>query len=331
MYIYNVLLQYLLTAISGLICLVLLLVQGRDKFINKKIYMATLIFVSNTAFIGLLLCAFYSQEVLFNHYNVKVFFRAADYFSYGMLLFSWLNMLFHMRDNTLNISGCADKNIFTAGKIFAAAGTAVLVLIATLLMDSSYYLTSTSAQNFYSCTEILFAAVSCVLIIICGFKSISKGASSLTQSSIIFISVVLIIYYLYQIRFSYSIGTIETLTWGRESHDVSGWILFILNCGVCYFIYKKDFCHIPSSTDSGIAHTATPAELIDAAGKHYGLTKREREITGLVYDGFSNNDIADYLCISLNTVKSHMRNIFYKLDVSSRIELIHIINNQINN
>ena len=41
----------------------------------------------------------------------------------------------------------------------------------------------------------------------------------------------------------------------------------------------------------------------------------------LVVDRRTNQEIADELFLSLKTVETHMRNMFRKLDVSSRVEL----------
>lgn len=50
------------------------------------------------------------------------------------------------------------------------------------------------------------------------------------------------------------------------------------------------------------------------------LSGRETEILKLVGQGLSNKDIAQTLFISVNTVKVHLRNVFEKIDVSSRTE-----------
>lgn len=52
------------------------------------------------------------------------------------------------------------------------------------------------------------------------------------------------------------------------------------------------------------------------------LTVREQEVLQLVLSGKSNREIAGTLFISENTVKTHIRNIFSKYDVSSRVELV---------
>lgn len=51
------------------------------------------------------------------------------------------------------------------------------------------------------------------------------------------------------------------------------------------------------------------------------LSEREREVVGLVTQGFRNKEIAEKLCISEQTVKNHLHNIFDKLGVSDRLEL----------
>lgn len=60
-----------------------------------------------------------------------------------------------------------------------------------------------------------------------------------------------------------------------------------------------------------------PAE--DPAGEIV-LTRREREVLEMVAQGASDKEIAEALVVSLYTVKSHMRSILARLQVSSRQE-----------
>lgn len=54
----------------------------------------------------------------------------------------------------------------------------------------------------------------------------------------------------------------------------------------------------------------------------FDLTKREAEISSLIAAGASNAEICEKLYISSSTVKSHIRNIFGKLGVSTRTEFL---------
>lgn len=52
-----------------------------------------------------------------------------------------------------------------------------------------------------------------------------------------------------------------------------------------------------------------------------GLTAREREITELVAAGRTNREVAEQLVLSTKTIEAHLRNIYGKLGVRSRVEL----------
>ena len=53
-----------------------------------------------------------------------------------------------------------------------------------------------------------------------------------------------------------------------------------------------------------------------------GLTEREQEVLSVLSKGLTNKEIADSLCISEKTVKTHLNNIFRKLNVTRRLQAI---------
>ncbi len=55
-----------------------------------------------------------------------------------------------------------------------------------------------------------------------------------------------------------------------------------------------------------------------------GITRREREIIGLIQAGKTNQEIADLLFISVATVKDHNHNLFRKSGVRNRLELANL-------
>lgn len=56
------------------------------------------------------------------------------------------------------------------------------------------------------------------------------------------------------------------------------------------------------------------------------LTSREKEIAEYICMGLSNKEIGEKLFISANTVKNHVYNIYKKVNVKNKVELINLIN-----
>lgn len=52
----------------------------------------------------------------------------------------------------------------------------------------------------------------------------------------------------------------------------------------------------------------------------YNLTTRETQILKLITEGYSNNDIANELVMSVNTTKAHVASILQKLEVEDRLQ-----------
>lgn len=64
----------------------------------------------------------------------------------------------------------------------------------------------------------------------------------------------------------------------------------------------------------------------DDLAKKFGLTEREKEIVGLVKAGLDSYQIADKTNLSYLTIKTHRRNIHFKLGTSTTPELIRFAN-----
>ena len=52
------------------------------------------------------------------------------------------------------------------------------------------------------------------------------------------------------------------------------------------------------------------------------LTRREQAVLALISDGLTNKEIADRLFISPNTLKVHIRNLYGKMGVENRTQVL---------
>ncbi len=67
--------------------------------------------------------------------------------------------------------------------------------------------------------------------------------------------------------------------------------------------------------------------IIETIAESYGISSREKDILHLVLSGLNNAEIAHRLSRSPNTVRNHIYNIYKKLDVKNRVQLIQVFDN----
>lgn len=67
---------------------------------------------------------------------------------------------------------------------------------------------------------------------------------------------------------------------------------------------------------------ASTFEFNQSAFEALGLSKRELEVLQLLAMGLSNQEIADQLFVSLNTIKTHISRLFEKLEVKRRTQAV---------
>ena len=123
-------------------------------------------------------------------------------------------------------------------------------------------------------------------------------------------------------------------------HDDDARIVAAVQAGACGYILKDadhaEFLRIIRATYRGeqahspfmpdvFARNVVSALQEAGGGAPVGvalLTEREREILAVAASGRGNKDIADQLCVSLDTVKTHLHHIYRKLGVGGRVEAV---------
>ncbi|REK74285.1 DNA-binding response regulator [Paenibacillus paeoniae] len=79
-----------------------------------------------------------------------------------------------------------------------------------------------------------------------------------------------------------------------------------------------------SPAESAICRYFGRASSEEVASPHMELTEREKEVLLLMAEGASNKEIAVKLTVTSETVKTHVRNIFKKLNVDRRIRAVAV-------
>lgn len=85
-------------------------------------------------------------------------------------------------------------------------------------------------------------------------------------------------------------------------------------------ILDKHFKIVNSIFSLPLGFTKEPLSRPNNNNSPYLLTQQEDTILMYIVEGLTNKEIAAELCISISTVKSHIANIFKKLDVNNRTE-----------
>jgi len=75
-------------------------------------------------------------------------------------------------------------------------------------------------------------------------------------------------------------------------------------------------------TQKRVVANAPPFQMDDSSLERFGISKRELEVLQWMAQGLSNQEIADKLFVSLNTIKTHSSNLFQKLDAKNRTQAV---------
>lgn len=111
----------------------------------------------------------------------------------------------------------------------------------------------------------------------------------------------------------------------RHTESVYTGLVALLCCGVGIWAgrvltqrYREHTAEQPPAPHPTLPLDAPLPERL----QQLGITPREHEVLQLMAQGLSNQQIADHLFVSLNTVKTHSSNLFAKLDAQRRTQAI---------
>lgn len=195
------------------------------------------------------------------------------------------------------------------------------------LMDDYYFVAAGILRTLATVIESLLC-VSLTFIII---WHLLKALDELVQKKIrTFVTILSILIIGDNLLNSFNVLQLMAGSSPPSSHlplDFTVVFIFLINVFTILLIYQEDFralFHI--NGDFSVENVENDIKSrLDFIAQSHGLTLREREVLALAYEGLTNPEIAEELIISKYTVKRHMHNIFEKLDISTRMELVHLV------
>lgn len=109
---------------------------------------------------------------------------------------------------------------------------------------------------------------------------------------------------------------------------VSVGMIYLVLIVALVFFFRSESSH-PSLGESDPSETSEQAATLLAQNVAWEtLTPREQEIAQLIARGYDRKLIAETIVVSQETVKTHTKHIYQKLDVHSRRELIALLNRE---
>jgi DNA-binding CsgD family transcriptional regulator len=95
--------------------------------------------------------------------------------------------------------------------------------------------------------------------------------------------------------------------------------IYLLALNIGSFLFAGRFLNADPLLDGG--------RVTETCRRNYSLTSRESEIIERLLDGKTNQELADALFISRKTVENHLYNIYQKMDVKNRVQMIGTLRN----
>lgn len=306
-------------ALTGVSLIVLILMKNRKE--------QTGLFKSVRLFSFLILCLsvlyfyFFCREVLLEKYSIPVMWRVLDYVLCGAVVFSWISVLaelLHGRKSAKYVG-------FAIGGIQAIVG----VFLTAIFGDGYYRILNPAAGSFFTAFEAIITLVTVIFVIKYTVTFISGEVDVQRKIFGGFNSILLLIWGIDQTVIDVGLyaGRYGVSAWNLKMFDPTAIVMTLMALSTLIYVFREDFSPIYFiAREENDYDDDTSTDILSIVAEENHLSVRECETMRLIYDGYSNLEIADELCIALSTAKKHAKNIYSKMGVSGRMDLVHFIN-----
>ena len=321
---------YTIMCFLGLQAITLIVIMSkRNDAGNRKLMKATRNFAVISFALGLYYYITYYRELVLGEFATGPVIRGFDAMIFYAMGYSWL-MLIDTINGTENIM---IKKLRRQINIVFPCLMILSAIIYVFILDEYYNTDFFPEEVITIVSEAVLGTVVMVYTIRYVLWAYRELVDKASRQYIMIVSIVVCFNTLWN-NFVASFVFIKAVSLSvmcSNLYAVTSILLLITNLLTLIYVYKKDFSPVFFGEKHDDINQLSEEEAVNLVAANHKLTERERDVMMLAYEGLTNPDIADKLFISRHTVKRHMHNIFEKLDVSTRMELTHLVQSQMNN
>ena len=318
MYGYLISFYIIMGLFTALIVLMLLFLLAKHRKVGKTESLSSLRDFVICTFLIVVICNLTSYiGVNFDSFARNTIMRIVDFALFLLMPLCWFRFI------RANIS--TDSVRVAKFNKIVNWSIAILLVLTTfngaVFLNNLYYVEGFYRRCYVTAVEIVSDVAICSFLVI--YVLLARQAPNLeTRIYIYIVSAILMATVVLN-------GIITAvLYWGKIIYEVQTFyydptFIFLILISVCTFLYifKHDFSPIYFEEESGDQHISDE-EILNRIAQENELTERETEILQMIFDGKTYQETAELLFISKYTVKNHVHNIYEKLDVTSRSQLI---------
>ena len=343
---------YIFGIFMGMTGILLYWLMSKKKVLKDRVkdgagYIRLRKFMISTFFIGLIsFFTFYGQYIIFLR-PANTTFRILDYLFWVCFIFYWIEYLDSMVD------GVYLHKIKEVIKYGCVVYVLIWLFTTSQIWHTDFLIVSLSSKMLFVLLDILFCLLSLFVVVIYVIRGRRQIQNRLSSLYIFAVSFALTVYAVWEFMHYIRLftGMDKPEAWELNPVNATAFFLFFTNLITLIYVYHNDFAarflavqpigepeeipgpaecpepaDIPNSPKDAEPAIPDAPECADTdIALEHNLTPREREVMEFVRKGFSNAEIAGELYISQNTVKHHIYNLFKKLEVKNRVELICLL------
>lgn len=300
--------------VIGVTIAVLILMKEREK--KTELFKAVLIFSILILLVAALYFYFFCREKIAGQYIIPVAWRFTDYLLCAAVIFGWTNVLAKLSES---------RNCVIAGAVVSGI-QAVSGCIVTAVYGSGYYeIYNDGAAVSYAVIESVLTVLLSVIILWYTIKYVRREIDTQRIFFAAANSTLILIWCFDQtiVDAGLYIGRFGMSAWELNIFDPTSPLMILMALLTLLFMFREDFSPLYFTDNKGKEDAAE--DVLDQVARENKLSMREFDTMKLIYEGYSNLEIADELCISVNTVKKHAKNIYTKIGVTGRMDLVMFI------